>query len=187
MGRMCRSSCTLALLACVIIAAVWVTSYRAKAILRLPVSAGSTRFEVYTYRGQLAISMVGDFPVTQEFECFLMQSHAGLAARWDTLFWADSWAGFSAENGHTWVPNAAEESVTRHWLNVIFPYWLILSAALLVPAHAGYLALRARRRMTQGLCTSCGYAYDHQDGSDECPACAARRHVVGLTPRTHLA
>ena len=187
MGRLCKSSCGVALIACALLSALWVVSYHAKATVRLPVSAGSTRIEIYSYRGQLAVSTVGDFPVAQRAQLFLHRSDASRATRWDTLFWADSWAGFSAEDGRISVPNAIGESVSRPWLNLILPYWLIVVVALVGPVRDLFVALRARRRLTHGQCATCGYDFELALVHGECPACAARQHVVGLSPRTHLA
>ena len=51
MGRLCNAGCALMLLACMAIGGMWTWSYDAKAILRLPVSAGATRLEFLSYRG----------------------------------------------------------------------------------------------------------------------------------------
>jgi hypothetical protein len=74
--------------------------------------------------------------------------------------------------------------ISRRWFNLMFPYWMLVALALSAPVRDLYVAVRAQRRVSHGQCGTCGY---ETNGADECPACAARRRVVGLTPRTHLA
>ena len=184
MGRLCKGSCACMLLACLTVGVLWAGSYHAKAILRLPVSAGSTRVEFYSYRGLFAVSTIADFPVNQGIETRLLETEPAREARWDALFWQDSFAGFSGEEGRIWVRAGDGEMVGKRWFNLMTPYWILLLLGLLGPAHEVYVAMRGHRRVNHGQCAVCGY---ETIGAPECPACAARRQVVGLTPRTHLA
>src|SRR5688500_12909999 len=136
--RMCGRSCGAMLLVCLTLGVLWAASYRAKAILRLPVSTGSTRFEFYSYRGLLAFATIADFPADQRVETCLLDTDPAREARWDTLYWSDSWAGFSGEEGRIWVRGLDGQMVTRRWFNVMIPYWMIIALCLLAPLRDAY-------------------------------------------------
>lgn len=187
MGRLCHAGCALMLLACLAIGGMWRWSYDAKAILRLPVSAGSTRIEIFSYRGQLAISAIPAFPTALRCETLSLQTSPARAARWDMTCWEGSLAGFIVEDGRITLQNIRQETVARNWYRVIFPYWVFLALALPLPLREIYLAVRTHRRSAHGQCAQCGYACDGFVDYSRCPACAARQQVVGVTPRTRLA
>ena len=175
------------LLACLAIGAMWTWSYDAKAILRLPVSAGATRLEFFSYRGQLAITTIADFPTAQRSEALLLETNPSRAARWDMVCWDNTLGGFIGEDGRIFLHNAQGQAIARDWYRVILPYWMLLILALPVPLREIYLAIRSRRRTMYGQCAACGYACATFGDYTQCPACAARQHVVGVTPRTRLA
>jgi hypothetical protein len=168
------------------IGGMWTWSYDAKAILRLPVSAGATRLEFLSYRGQLALTTIADFPTAQRSESVLLQTNPARAARWDIICWDNTLGGFIGEDGLIFVPDARGQAVARDWCRLVVPYWMMLALALPVPLWEIYLAIRARRRTMYGQCAACGYACETFGVYAQCPACAARQHVIGATPRTRL-
>ncbi|HWH71605.1 MAG TPA: hypothetical protein VNT26_19690, partial [Candidatus Sulfotelmatobacter sp.] len=84
--------------------------------------------------------------------------------------WDFAWAGLSLVR-ETTAASTWHAGSSRYYLDL--PYWLLLPTTALLPAI--YLAttfrrhLRARRRLTAGLCPTCGY--DLRATPERCPEC----------------
>lgn len=185
--RLTGGACGLMLGLCVLLMGLWIASYRDFAMVELPVSAGGTRWQCVTYRGLLGVCTTGQYPFSLNARIGLRSTSPARARNWDNLYWGRSdrsgvfW-GFSAEDGEIAINAGDGMSVQRRWNSIILPYWMLMALAGIVPMTTLVQILRARRRLAQGLCETCGYVL--VDGA--CHACEARASVVGLTPRTHL-
>jgi hypothetical protein len=168
---------------CALIVVVWAGSYRSIAHVKLPVSAGSTRWEFRSYRGVLSVALIENHPTGATTAAGVRGADTDLAAAWDECYWTGAIAGFSFEESQIWLRDADNHLIARHWNAMNLPYWMMLLLAALAPAHAAYLIVRAHRRTTHNLCGDCGY--DLGDGA-VCQACAARSAIIGASPRMQL-
>ena len=170
---------------CALILVFWAGSYRSIANLKLPVSAGATRWELTSYRGIFSVALVGNYPTSQTAVVSVRGQDVNvLAEAWDQQYWAAAYAGFSVEDSNIVLGDVGDgQWVARRWSAINLPYWAIFMFAAIGPLHGVYLALRARRRTSHGQCGECGYELG--DGQ-VCQACAARAMLIGGTSHVHI-
>jgi hypothetical protein len=168
---------------CALVVVLWVGSYRSIADVRLPVTAGSTRWVFTSYRGVLSISLAENFPTTESATFAARHDDSDLAGLADDRYYTGALAGLGFEDTQVWLRDADGELVVRHFTALNLPYWLPLCILLLGPLHCVYVILRGHRRTTHNQCSACGY--DLGDG-EMCQACAARATLIGASSRMHL-
>ena len=168
---------------CALIVVFWAGSYRSISHLKLPVSAGSTRWELTSYRGILTVALIANHPTSQSAVVSVRRDFSELAAAWDEQYWTAAFAGFSVEDSHIMLGQIDGESVVRRWSAMHLPYWAMFLLGAMGPMHGVYIVLRAHRRTTHGQCADCGYELG---GGPVCQACAARSLLIGASPRVQL-
>lgn len=181
---LCKSVCGPLLAAAALVAVFWAGSYRSISHASLPVAAGSTRCEVWSYRGLISITLIDDFPTSKPASASVRRDDEWTAAAWDERNWSAAIAGFSVEDASIWLTDPQQEhAVVRRWSAMNLPYWLLFSLAALGPLRGVCVALRVYRRTTHGQCGDCGYELG--DGQ-VCQACAARAGLIGASSRVRL-
>jgi hypothetical protein len=168
---------------CALICVLWGGSYRSIADVKLPVAAGSTRWQFTSYRGVMSVSLAENFPTTESAVFCVRHDDSTIADAWDERYFSGALAGVGFEDAQIWLRSSDDELVARHWTALNLPYWLLLSVAALAPLHGVYLVVRAYRRTTHNQCSECGY--DLGDGQI-CQACAARAMLIGASSRVQL-
>ncbi len=168
---------------CALVGVLWAGSYRSVAHAKLPVAEGATRWEFTSYRGVVAVALIENYPSDAFGQFDAHADNNDLAGAWDERYWTAALVGFAFEDSQIWVPSLEGDLLPRHWMALNLPYWLLLSIALIGPARAFYVALRAHRRTTHTQCGECGY--DLGDG-ERCQACAARAALIGASSRMQL-
>jgi hypothetical protein len=99
-----------------------------------------------------------DYPLPQL--CTLGADSFAAAAQhqWHGIYWMHG----------KWVSNDTPP-VTRPYLHVVAPHWLLISACMPLPAWRGTRWYRRRRTFAKGLCRRCGY--DLRATPERCPEC----------------
>lgn len=168
---------------CALVGVLWAGSYRSVAHVKLPVSAGATRWELASYRGTISISAIENHPTAAQSDMIARPDNLWTAALWDARCATAAVAGFSVEDSQIWVADVDGALVPRRLTAVNVPYWALLMLVALGPLQGLYVVVRACRRATHNQCGACGYELG--DGV-VCQACAARRMVLGPTHRMQL-
>ena len=165
---------------CALVGVLWAGSYRSVAHVKLPVSAGGTRWQFMSYRGTLAISLCDNHPTDAATDIGARSDDGDddgpFRQLWDDRCATAAIGGFSFEDTQIWVADREGNAVARRLTAVNLPYWALLALALLGPLHCAYVIARAHRRTTHNQCGECGYELG--DGV-VCQACAARAAIVG--------
>lgn len=168
---------------CALIGVFWAGSYRSIADIKLPVAAGSSRWQVLSYRGVISIALAENYPTTESAAFAIRHDDSEIADQWDERYYTGAIAGIGFEDAQIWLRSPDDDPVVRHWTALNLPYWLLMFVAMLAPLHGLFICIRAHRRVTHNQCGVCGY--DLGDG-EHCQACAARAMLMGASPRMHL-
>ncbi len=180
-----RCACVALAVAAVLVVVCWAISYPLMVRAGLAASIGQDHYELCSYRGIACVTIIENVPSPEQRSLSVRRTESFIANHWDDLYWGDSYAGFWAEDGSVWLSGEHGQSVNVRCISFAVPYWMVTALLALVPASELTRAARRRWRSMHGRCTDCGYPWLPAAGG-ECPACAARAHLIAPTPRTRL-
>lgn len=181
--KFCGSACAWMVML-LLVGALWATSYGWVVDFRSPARVGQIRCVGVLYRGLLSVQFHADAPVREPMSVRFYRGNEERGVYWDELNWADSYAGFSASEGLTWISVPGEVTTARRWDGVVIPMWGLMAITLIVPSYRLCCTVQTRRRASQGQCIDCGYQLGGLTGT--CPACVARRQMIGSFSRLSL-
>jgi hypothetical protein len=156
----------LSLLACVVMCALWVRSYRVSDLVGYKVDSGAIR-GLMLYRGSIGFVSIQE-PARRPGE--RRYGYAGTATRrWDELVLSPSVTNVA---GFHYI------SIPGRFGFTLVPIWLPLALLAILPARMALRHRRDRDRCKTGVCPRCGY--DLRATPDRCPECGEIiRHESG--------
>lgn len=176
--------CAPSAIAAALLTVLWSVSYRTNVVAHSSASVGQTRWDVSSARGLLAVSATHDSPVECHRRIWASEqvNDPAWARRFDAVNWKDSYAGFSASEGMSWIENDAAQVVARPTSKMVLPFWMMFAMAIAPSAYRFAIAFRAKWRAAQGMCPDCGYDMVGTDAGGDCRACTALTIAIEVAP-----